>query len=230
MDSCQIRQTRLPLGITPMHSLLSRLNRHPLAQWRRTPHPEDLNGSTQPASRTESTRHRRNPQPRLRLHHREPPRNAPQTPTRPRLRTTNRHLLPIRRHTNETNRPLGNRPRLGTTPPMQERRPMPRSSPTRITNRHPRNRNRQRPITRPLRSRTRSHQSNRNHNRNTRLTMAIGSDPEIGTHFGLWKDMTDTQRQQWFDYMNTNWNPLMNGYATLVHNKNNPYYQQAEPQ
>lgn len=42
--------------------------------------------------------------------------------------------------------------------------------------------------------------------------------------------MTDTQRQAWFDYMNTNWNPLMNGYATLVHNKNNPYYQQAEPQ
>jgi hypothetical protein len=60
--------------------------------------------------------------------------------------------------------------------------------------------------------------------------MAIGSDPEIGTHFGLWKDMNNTQRQAWFDYMNTNWNPLMNGYATLVHNKNNPYYQQAEPQ
>jgi len=60
--------------------------------------------------------------------------------------------------------------------------------------------------------------------------MAIGSDPEIGTHFGLWKDMNNTQRQQWFNYMNKNWNPLMNGYATLVHNKNNRYYQQEEPQ
>ena len=42
--------------------------------------------------------------------------------------------------------------------------------------------------------------------------------------------MNDTQRQAWFNYMNKNWNPLMNGYATLVHNKNNRYYQQEEPQ
>ena len=55
--------------------------------------------------------------------------------------------------------------------------------------------------------------------------MAIGSTPEIGTGFGLWRDMTPEQRTAWFEHMNQNWQPyLMNGYATLVHNKNNRYY------
>lgn len=54
--------------------------------------------------------------------------------------------------------------------------------------------------------------------------MAIGSEGEIGTSFGAWKDMTDEQRLAWFKYMRENWNPLMKGYATLVHHKDNPYY------
>lgn len=55
--------------------------------------------------------------------------------------------------------------------------------------------------------------------------MAIGSNPEIGANFGLWKDMTPEERKAWWTYMNTNWNPyLMNGYATLVHHKDNPHY------
>lgn len=57
--------------------------------------------------------------------------------------------------------------------------------------------------------------------------MAIGSEGEIGAYFGLWKDMSDEQRKAWWQYMRDNWHPyLMNGYATLVHNKDNPYYQQ----
>lgn len=55
--------------------------------------------------------------------------------------------------------------------------------------------------------------------------MAIGSEGEIGATFGLWKDMTEEQRQAWWKHMNDNWKPLMKGYATLVHHKNNPYYQ-----
>jgi hypothetical protein len=56
--------------------------------------------------------------------------------------------------------------------------------------------------------------------------MTIGSTPEIGTTFGVWRDMTQEQRTAWFAYMNKNWGGyLMNGYATLVHNKNNRYYQ-----
>ena len=54
--------------------------------------------------------------------------------------------------------------------------------------------------------------------------MAIGSEGEIGASFGLWKDMSKSQRLAWWQYMRDNWNPLMKGYATLVHNKNNPYY------
>ena len=34
--------------------------------------------------------------------------------------------------------------------------------------------------------------------------MAIGSTPEIGTGFGLWRDMTPEQRTAWFEYMNKN--------------------------
>lgn len=57
--------------------------------------------------------------------------------------------------------------------------------------------------------------------------MAIGSNPEIGAHFGLLKDMTEDDLSAWFEYMRTNWGEyLMAGYATLVHNKDNPYYQE----
>ncbi|CAB4135029.1 hypothetical protein UFOVP1226_49 [uncultured Caudovirales phage] len=60
--------------------------------------------------------------------------------------------------------------------------------------------------------------------------MAIGSTPEIGTTFGLWRDMTPEQRTDWFTYMEKNWGAyLMAGYATLVHNKKNRYYQKKEP-
>lgn len=54
--------------------------------------------------------------------------------------------------------------------------------------------------------------------------MAIGSEPEVGSNFSIWKDMSESDRLAWWDYMRHNWNPLMKGYATLVHNKNNPYY------
>jgi hypothetical protein len=43
----------------------------------------------------------------------------------------------------------------------------------------------------------------------------------------MWKDMTEQDRQAWFTYVRTNWQPyLMAGYATLVHNKDNPYYKE----
>lgn len=56
--------------------------------------------------------------------------------------------------------------------------------------------------------------------------MAIGSEGEIGVKFGMWKDMTETERQAWWEYMRAEWSSyLMNGYATLVHNlDNNPIY------
>jgi hypothetical protein len=56
--------------------------------------------------------------------------------------------------------------------------------------------------------------------------MAIGSEPEAGVNFTVWKDMNAADRLAWWDYMRENWNPLMNGYATLVHNKENRYYQE----
>lgn len=60
--------------------------------------------------------------------------------------------------------------------------------------------------------------------------MAIGSEPEIGKTFTLWGKKTAEEKQAWYDYVRTEWHPyLMQGYATLVHNKNNPYYQQKEP-
>lgn len=56
--------------------------------------------------------------------------------------------------------------------------------------------------------------------------MAIGSQGEYGKVFGLWKDMDEQTRMEWFKYMEENWVPLMKGYATLVHNKkNNPFYE-----
>lgn len=57
--------------------------------------------------------------------------------------------------------------------------------------------------------------------------MSIGSAPEIGTNFSVWKDMSEYDRQAWFKYMDDNWGLyLQAGYATLVHHKDNPYYQQ----
>jgi hypothetical protein len=54
--------------------------------------------------------------------------------------------------------------------------------------------------------------------------MAIGSEGEIGTNFTTWGKMSQEDRKAWFAYMNAEWNPLMRGYATLVHNKDNRYY------
>lgn len=55
--------------------------------------------------------------------------------------------------------------------------------------------------------------------------MAIGSEPEVGKNFTIWKDMSEQDRLDWWKYMNENWSPyLMNGYAVLVHDKNNRYY------
>lgn len=55
--------------------------------------------------------------------------------------------------------------------------------------------------------------------------MAIGSAPEIGKSFTLWGEKTEAEKQAWWNYMRTEWQPyLMKGYATLVHNKNNRYY------
>lgn len=56
--------------------------------------------------------------------------------------------------------------------------------------------------------------------------MAIGSQGEYGATFGLWKDMDDDARQAWWEYMRIEWTPLMKGYATLIHKKNNRFYQE----
>lgn len=56
--------------------------------------------------------------------------------------------------------------------------------------------------------------------------MAIGSEGEIGTNFTTWGKMSQEDREAWFAYMDAEWNPLMRGYATLVHNKNNRFYKQ----
>ena len=57
--------------------------------------------------------------------------------------------------------------------------------------------------------------------------MAIGSEGEVGKNFTIWKDMSEQDREAWFDYMNAEWKPLMKGYATLVHDKDNPYYKKS---
>lgn len=54
--------------------------------------------------------------------------------------------------------------------------------------------------------------------------MAIGSEPEVGAVFSMWKDMSDSDRKAWWQYMRDNWNPLMKGYAVLVHHKDNKFY------
>lgn len=48
--------------------------------------------------------------------------------------------------------------------------------------------------------------------------MAIGSDPEIGTQFGQWKDMNDKQQRAWFQHMKEYWGPdLMGGYGKVIY-------------
>jgi len=55
--------------------------------------------------------------------------------------------------------------------------------------------------------------------------MAIGSEPEVGKNFVVWKDMSKQDRLDWLKYINDNWGEyLQAGYATLVHDKNNRYY------
>jgi hypothetical protein len=55
------------------------------------------------------------------------------------------------------------------------------------------------------------------------LPMAIGSEGEIGTEFGMWKDMTEQQREAWFEHMRTHWKPnLLNGYATIHYTLRRP--------
>jgi hypothetical protein len=55
--------------------------------------------------------------------------------------------------------------------------------------------------------------------------MAIGSGAEIGVEFRSAGKMSMQDWEQWWAYMRDNWGEyLMSGYATLVHNKNNPYY------
>lgn len=55
--------------------------------------------------------------------------------------------------------------------------------------------------------------------------MAIGSHPEIGVNFGMLKDMTEDEIDAWWAYMEKYWGEnLLAGYATLVHDTNNPYY------
>ena len=55
--------------------------------------------------------------------------------------------------------------------------------------------------------------------------MAIGSEGEIGASFKLCRDYTLEDWEEWWAWMRNNWGSyLMNGYATLIHNKNNRYY------
>lgn len=57
--------------------------------------------------------------------------------------------------------------------------------------------------------------------------MAIGSTPEIGTTFKSCREYTMEDWERWWQWMRDNWGDyLQKGYATLVHNKNNPYYKE----
>lgn len=57
--------------------------------------------------------------------------------------------------------------------------------------------------------------------------MAIGSEPEVGTEFKTCRDYTIEDWEEWWTWMRTNWGDyLMTGYATLIHNKDNPYYKE----
>lgn len=52
--------------------------------------------------------------------------------------------------------------------------------------------------------------------------MAIGSEPEIGKVFTMWKDMNDDQRQAWFKHFRETAGPdCVGGYATLGFPKSN---------
>jgi len=56
--------------------------------------------------------------------------------------------------------------------------------------------------------------------------MAIGSSPEVGASFKSCKDFTMEDWEAWWQWMRDNWGEqLQKGYATLVHDKNNRYYQ-----
>ena len=57
--------------------------------------------------------------------------------------------------------------------------------------------------------------------------MAIGSEGEIGANFTTWGKMSQEDREAWFAYMDAEWKPLMRGYATLVHNKDNRFYKKS---
>lgn len=55
--------------------------------------------------------------------------------------------------------------------------------------------------------------------------MAIGSEGEIGAVFTSWGKMSQRDRELWFQHMREDWNPNLHaGWAHLVHNTNNPYY------
>lgn len=55
--------------------------------------------------------------------------------------------------------------------------------------------------------------------------MAIGSQPEVGTIFKSCRDYTMADWDAWWAWMRENWGEyLQAGYATLVHNMDNPYY------
>jgi len=59
--------------------------------------------------------------------------------------------------------------------------------------------------------------------------VAIGSNPEIGATFKTCRDYTIEDWEEWWTWMRTNWgNYLMDGYATLIHHKDNPYYKQGD--
>lgn len=60
--------------------------------------------------------------------------------------------------------------------------------------------------------------------------MAIGSAPEVGTGFKSCKDFTIEDWENWWQWMRDNWSEYLHaGYATLVHDKNNPYYSRPNP-
>lgn len=55
--------------------------------------------------------------------------------------------------------------------------------------------------------------------------MAIGSAPEVGAGFRPCREFTTQDWENWWTYMRTNWGGyLQTGYATLIHNKDNPVY------
>jgi hypothetical protein len=48
--------------------------------------------------------------------------------------------------------------------------------------------------------------------------VSIGSAPEVGVSFSVWRDMNDESRKAWFRYMNEHWSEnLLEGYAKIIH-------------